>query len=136
MKTKHIEAKLPKCDGYLVPEGYFEDFAQRMEELLPVRPQMPEAAQRTMWQRIRPYVYMAAMFAGIWCMLKMFTIMSRQRHTPLENNPIIAEAFEDEEFVNTYIFGEMSQWDLYDEIFDEGISPDSLYDYYIQEDYE
>ncbi len=26
-----------------------------------------------MWQRLKPLVYMAAMFAGVWCMMQVFT---------------------------------------------------------------
>lgn len=28
------------------------------------------------WQRVKPYLYMAAMFAGIWCMMKMFHMIT------------------------------------------------------------
>ena len=57
--------------GMSVPEGYFDSFAKNMEARLPYREEIenPQAVAeaerpRTLWQKVRPYVYMAAMFAG------------------------------------------------------------------------
>ena len=62
-------------DGMTVPDGYFADFQARMEALLPVNEQAETPreieAPRSFWDRVRPFVYMAAMFAGVWCMVKM-----------------------------------------------------------------
>lgn len=57
---------------YNVPEGYFESFKERMLSSLPDYPEKPRQPDMTLWQRIRPYVYLAAMFAGIWCMMQIF----------------------------------------------------------------
>lgn len=125
-----ILKKLDHKDGMTVPEGYFKSFVERMEAELPERPELSAAAQtyvpRTWWQRLRPYVYMAAMFAGVWCMLKMFTMLTSTSPQPLESNPVIAEAFSNDTFVNDYVIPDVDQWDLYDDIMDEGIMPDSL----------
>ncbi len=65
--------------GYKVPEGYFEQFAARMTEQLPEREiPMPEVVST--WKRISPYLYMAAMFAGVWLMVQMFVSPSAQQH--------------------------------------------------------
>lgn len=57
---------------YTVPEGYFKSFKERMMESLPEYPEKPKKPDLTLWQRIKPYVYLAAMFAGIWCMMQIF----------------------------------------------------------------
>ena len=73
-----MEKKSPLLDeigrkhGMKVPENYFADFTEKMVESLPER-EFPMPEQPTLWLRVRPWVYMAAMFAGIWLMLKMFT---------------------------------------------------------------
>ena len=127
--TSNIEDRLPKHDGMTVPEGYFENFALRMEQALPDRSDVwDESKQRSLWQRIRPYVYMAAMFAGVWCMLKMFTLMADSSPVPMEMNPIVAEAFNNEAFVNDYLISDINQWDLYDDLIGDGINPDSFLD--------
>lgn len=73
MKSEeYIEVKAGRRVPFKVPEDYFENLAARVEKKLPPYPAMPNAAKLTLWQRYKPYFYMAAMFAGIWCMMKMF----------------------------------------------------------------
>lgn len=62
--------------GFRVPEGYFDDFQKRMEVKLPPYPAKPLAEKLSTWKRISPYIYLAAMFCGIWLMMKMFTDLS------------------------------------------------------------
>lgn len=122
---KDIKEILPDCskrDGLKVPEGYFEDFAARMCASLPERPELDVKAivkPRTVWQRIRPYAYMAAMFAGVWCMLKMFTMMS---HNPsdinFDNDPILSEAATNEVIVSE-IIDDITPYEFYNEFTDE-----------------
>ena len=128
----NILDKLRHSDGMTVPEGYFADFARRMEASLPERPELtaPATVQlpRTFWEKVRPYTYMAAMFAGVWCMLKMFTMLSSSSPTPLDTNPVMAEAFNNDTFVNEYVISEINQWDLYDDMMDDGITPQAFAD--------
>lgn len=54
--------------GFKVPENYFENMSARITEQLPER-ELPKPEIVTPWQRVRPYLYMAAMFVGIWLMM-------------------------------------------------------------------
>ena len=67
-------------DGMTVPEGYFADFASKMAQALPEKNLAPENRKRSTWMKIRPYAYMAAMFAGIWLMMQMFIRPSLSLH--------------------------------------------------------
>ena len=70
MKEKNdILSTIGKDSGFKVPENYFSDFAEKMAKSLPDQEIQP-IPQPTRWQRVRPFVYMAAMFAGIWCMMQ------------------------------------------------------------------
>ena len=40
----------------------------------------------------------------------------------------MAEAFENEKFVNDYIFSDVNQWDVYDQLMEEGIDAEALCD--------
>lgn len=71
--------------GYTVPENYFDNVRAKIMANLPEYPKQ-EAPKLTAWQRVRPYLYMAAMFAGIWCMMKVIHIMST-RDLSIENPP-------------------------------------------------
>ncbi|MDE6110156.1 MAG: hypothetical protein K2F72_07740, partial [Muribaculaceae bacterium] len=119
-------------DGTTVPEGYFDDFARRMADSLPERPELAAmnvvAAPRTMWERVRPYVYMAAMFAGVWCMLKMFTTVAGGNElAPIEKNPVMAEALSNDDFMNTYVVDDLSDRDIMDQMLEDGFDP-SMFD--------
>ncbi len=107
-----------------VPDGYFADFAARMERELPQQPVILDTP-RTIWQKLRPYTYMAAMFAGIWCMLQMFNMMSPQSTDP-SSNPVLAEALDNTSFVSDYCMADMTDYDILDELYSEGVTTDEL----------
>lgn len=135
MKHKDILSAVDHQSGMTVPEGYFDDFIKRMTDSLPAqeweKPQNEKyiIPQRTFWQKVRPYVYMAAMFAGIWCMMKMFDMMRpSQDYIGLDSNPSLAEAISDPGFVNDYFltnFDGMSDLDssIYDDLYEDGFQP-------------
>lgn len=86
-KEDQLLEKVGRHTGMSVPDGYFESFAHQMMDKLPAYPEAPRPRQLTTWQRIKPYVYLAAMFAGIWCMMKMFHMASQSASTVQLDNP-------------------------------------------------
>ena len=131
-KNSDILIKAARRDGMTVPEGFFEDFAAKMSASLPVRPEAESATERmippkTVWERIRPYVYMAAMFAGIWCMLKMFTLMNPAVvDLSIEGNRIMTEALGDDNFVYDYTIDDINDRELFEEMWDDSITIDEM----------
>lgn len=125
-KGEDILKKINRNDGMTVPEGFFEDFAAKMEAMLPERPEAEQPRRiehRTTWQRIRPYVYMAAMFAGIWCMLKMFTMMGPGNiDLSIDKNHILTDALSDDNFVYEYIIDDLNDSELFDEMYNDSIA--------------
>ena len=123
-KKSDILDEVGRRDGMTVPEGYFADFNSRMERMLPPTdfersepgPVVLEWPGR--WQRIRPYVYMAAMFAGAWCMLKMFSLMSPSADGKMSfrEDPIVAEAVSNDAFIDAYYIDDYNQYDMYEDI--------------------
>lgn len=124
-QTDEILNKINRDSGMTVPDGYFADFAARMERKLPERQPVELEAPRTVWQKLRPYVYMAAMFMGVWCMLQMFKMMSPQSTDPA-SNPVLAEALDNTSFINDYCMTDLTDYDILDELYAEGISPEDL----------
>lgn len=125
-KGEDILKKINRNDGMTVPEGFFEDFAAKMEAMLPERPEAEQPRRiehRTTWQRMRPYVYMAAMFAGIWCMLKMFTMMGPGNiDLSIDKNHILTDALSDDNFVYEYIIDDLNDSELFDEMYNDSIA--------------
>ena len=71
-ESKILE-KLGKNPGFKVPENYFNDFNTKLLESLP-EVKITEEEKPTMWVKVRPFIYMAAMFAGVWLMMNIFSL--------------------------------------------------------------
>lgn len=84
---KNIMEKAGRITGYTVPDGFFEKKFAEIHAALPPLPEPLKAQKLSRWHRMRPYVYLAAMFAGIWCMMKMFYIATDRTDVSLENPP-------------------------------------------------
>ena len=127
LETARRQGLATPAAGLKVPDGYFDDFCRKMSVALPYRQEIEdlEAADKalqpkTFWAKIRPYVYMAAMFAGVWCMLQMFaSLTGTGKLKPMDDNPIMANALSDDNFVMDYIYDDISSWDVLDEMLED-----------------
>ncbi len=126
---KDILEKVNRNDGMTVPDGYFENFAARMTASLPEREwekETPKVLPRSVWQRIRPYIYLAAMFMGVWCMMKMFDLMRADSSgLSIENNPVMTAAISNDHFINDYFIneGELNDYQLMEDLYETGFDP-------------
>ena len=103
--------KYGKDPGFKVPENYFEDFNKRMVDMLPDVEITPVDVKPTMWQRIKPLVYMAAMFAGVWCMIQVFSHFTNSGN--LDSVRAVAEKLQDDkENVDDFIMSGVSDYDI------------------------
>ncbi|MCH5221559.1 MAG: hypothetical protein J1F05_04430 [Muribaculaceae bacterium] len=118
--------------GLRVPDGYFDDFNARMAAMLPERPEIEQAGYgdnepKSLWAKVRPYVYMAAMFAGVWCMLQMFhSIGGASKLQPMTENAALAKALSSDEFFMDYVYDDINSWDILDEMVEDGTIDEEL----------
>lgn len=63
-EEKFLIEKCGKENPFKTPEGYFENVTRNIMEQLPER-KIQAVPETTLWHRIRPWVYMAAMFCGL-----------------------------------------------------------------------
>ena len=133
MKTgkENILDKIGRKDGMTVPDGYFDDFQLRMEAMLPPNEAAESTAviqpPRSFWERVRPFVYMAAMFAGVWCMIKMFALMSGGAvDLSIDNNEVLTRALSDDNFVYEYLRDEVSDREMFEEMYLDSISVEDM----------
>ena len=106
-----ILKKYGKDPGFKVPENYFADFNRRMAEMLPDVEITPVDVKPTMWQRVKPLVYMAAMFAGLWCMMSIFSHFTPQGN--MDNVRAVAEKlYDDKGNVDDFIMSGVSDYDI------------------------
>ena len=59
-----LKNRLGKKNPFKVPEGYFENVVPEIMKQLP-EAEVQESAEITMWERVKPWVYMVAMFCGL-----------------------------------------------------------------------
>lgn len=69
-EEQEIIRKCGKENPFKVPEGYFEDFTRNLMAQLPEKEEAMAEEELselriTPWQRIKPLLYMAAMFIGV-----------------------------------------------------------------------
>lgn len=69
MEDSKLKEKIGKTNPFKVPDGYFESFTDKLMEQLPDIP-VSQTQEITTWQRVKPWVYMAAMFGGLMFGLK------------------------------------------------------------------
>ncbi len=107
-----ILKKYGKDPGFKVPENYFDDFNKRMSQMLPDVEITPVDVKPTMWQRVKPLVYLAAMFAGVWCMLQVFSNFTSPNN--LDAVRAVAEKLDDDKGnVDDFIMsGAVSDYDI------------------------
>jgi hypothetical protein len=74
-KTNPLESA-GKRKPFLVPDDYFEHLGPQILSQLPEQVHEPPHVP-TLWERVQPWIYMAAMFGGIALMVHLFTHTSR-----------------------------------------------------------
>ena len=93
-----------KQNPFKVPDGYFESLTSTVMERLeePVEQETPVVS---MWMRVRPYVYLAAMFIGITCMIRVYTGLT----SGVDSDNSIVEQATDE-----YLLSSVDTYTLYE----------------------
>ena len=120
-----MEKKTPLLDeigrkhGMCVPGDYFADFTEKMVDSLPER-EIPLPEQPTLWLRVRPWVYMAAMFAGVWLMMKMFTGIFSVEKGENPNVEMTASVPEDSSIEDEWFAHYVDDYTAYEMLYTEG----------------
>jgi hypothetical protein len=128
MNNDHPEIlnRVPKSHGMTGPEGYFDNFASAMMERLPQKQSQAAPAKRTLWLRVRPYIYMAAMFGGVWLMMWMFNDMAgTPSYKRMADNPVIANVLATDQ-VYQYYDTDVEDIDILDDMYENDYIPSSF----------
>ncbi len=96
-EEKRILRKIGTKNPFTVPEGYFDSFPQELMEKLPEKEPLLSVSEPTLWQRVKPWIYMTAMFCGIMLSVRIFVgEPPKQEEFPITY--IEAESLSDEEW--------------------------------------
>src|SRR5690554_7683831 len=73
METKFNKLKeIDKGNPFTVPENYFAQFNEEIMNRLPEKEYVPPR-QVSLWDKVKPWVYMAAMFVGLYVTINFLT---------------------------------------------------------------
>lgn len=114
--------KFGRKGPWSVPDGYFDTMREEVMSKLPEYPAVQKSVDLSTWQRIKPYVYLAAMFAGIWCMMQVFHRVSGNMGTlSLDNPPEYLAAYVNESEPDDFLMlpSSLSDEELMDEVSDQ-----------------
>ena len=111
MGKKHeIWQQVDHRHGFTEPgSDYFEQFTSRMMEQLPEL-EIPQQEPVTLWTRIQPWLYMAAMFVGIYLIVNMFHSISSAQ----ESNLLAEEQFDEEYYEELIWTSNVSDCSVYE----------------------
>lgn len=71
MTEDNLKKRLGTGNPFRVPDGYFERFASDLMERLPEKESVETARKPTTWEKVRPLLYMAAMFVGAMLLIRV-----------------------------------------------------------------
>ena len=87
--------------GFRVPENYFEGLTQRVMDCLPEAidgtqtvSEAPPMTEPTLWQRVRPWLYMAAMFAGAALIIRVASPSAEEKAAALAHEETESQEIE------------------------------------------
>ena len=104
-----LMARCGKERPFKVPEGYFEQFHEQLMSNLPdTTPAPAPVTQVSLMMRIKPLLYMAAMFAGIVFMVQSLMYVQQTRLTD-NNIAVLEEGYTEEEvdhFMSSSLYNE------------------------------
>lgn len=76
-----LKNRIGKDNPFKVPDGYFENLVPEIMKQLP-ETEVYEAKEISLWEKVKPWVYMVAMFCGIMFGLR---VMMKGRAVHSEN---------------------------------------------------
>ena len=100
----NILKKVGTENAFHVPEGYFENFTSELMNRLPEKEKLAfEQKEPTMWERVKPWAYMAAMFVGAALIIRV----ASSEHTPSVERMAADDTETEMEYINMAVENSM-----------------------------
>lgn len=123
-KEDNILRKAGTSNPFRVPDHYFEDFTQELMNKLPEKEPMPLMSEPTLWQRVKPWIYMTAMFCGIMLSVRVFVGEPQKDEFPAISQ-IEAENLTDEDWEIMIDYIMMDDYSLYQYLTNADFNPNN-----------
>lgn len=124
METKKINnlSDIHDKNPFRVPENYFEEFTEKIMTQLPEK-EFVAPHKITIWEKVKPWVYMAAMFAGLFFTIQFIT--RNAQNSAIKPSALINTQTQNDTYWNTV---QISEDEFYRYLEDQLIE-ESYYDY-------
>ena len=123
-KEDNILRKVGTSNPFRIPDHYFEDFTQELMNKLPEKEPMPLMSEPTLWQRVKPWIYMTAMFCGIMLSVRVFVGEPQKDEFPAISQ-IEAENITDEDWEIMIDYIMMDDYSLYQYLTNADFNPNN-----------
>ncbi|MBQ3610184.1 MAG: hypothetical protein IJA03_09130 [Bacteroidaceae bacterium] len=123
-KEDNILKKAGTDNPFSVPDHYFEDFSRNLMAKLPEKEPLPLPEEPTLWQRVKPWIYMAAMFCGIMLSVRVFVGEPQKEEIP-HINVADAENIPDEDWEIIIDRIMMDDYTIYQYLTDANFDPNN-----------
>ena len=123
-KEDNIFKKAGTDNPFSVPDHYFEDFSRNLMAKLPEKEPLPLPEEPTLWQRVKPWIYMAAMFCGIMLSVRVFVGEPQKEEIP-HINVADAENIPDEDWEIIIDRTMMDDYTIYQYLTDANFDPNN-----------
>ncbi|MBO5079379.1 MAG: hypothetical protein J6B82_00675 [Bacteroidaceae bacterium] len=121
-KEDNILRKAGTSNPFRVPDHYFENFTQELMNKLPEKEPMPLMSEPTLWERVKPWLYMTAMFCGIMLSVKVFVGVPQKDEFPAISQTEV-ERLPDEDWEIMINCIMMDDYTLYQYLTDANFNP-------------
>ena len=121
-KEDNILRKAGTSNPFRVPDHYFENFTQELMNKLPEKEPMPLMSEPTLWERVKPWLYMTAMFCGIMLSVKVFVGVPQKDEFPAISQTEV-ERLPDEDWEIMIDCIMMDDYTLYQYLTDANFNP-------------
>ena len=123
-KEDNILKKAGTDNPFSVPDHYFEDFSRNLMAKLPEKEPLSLPEEPTLWQRVKPWIYMAAMFCGIMLSVRVFVGEPQKEEIP-HINVADAENIPDEDWEIIIDRIMMDDYTIYQYLTDANFDPNN-----------
>lgn len=98
---------------FRVPDRYFEDFSKDLMNNLPEKETSYAAEETTLWQRVKPWLYMTAMFCGIMLSVKIFVGSPQKDEFPVITS-LEVDSLTDQDWEHIINYAMIDDYTLYE----------------------
>lgn len=104
-EEENILRKVGTQNPFTVPEGYFDNLTSEIMAFIPEETSAKVVKMPTLWDRIKPWTYMAAMFAGAALLIRLGS--SSNNEATITNQLAADESELEMKYISTIVDGAM-----------------------------